>query len=185
MTQLYLVNKFFSKLAYLKQINPYQKAVMEALLSFFGRDGQCYPSIALIAQTAGVCETTVKKTLREFRLRGWIDWTNTRKGRRQSSNHYQIKLTHKKIITLLNAVRDIKRVSKNVRQFFSENNIPHTPYYCVRYLTEKMFRQKIERQIYDNSCKELRRRRYHDFYGHVDKIKNNELRQFLQRNFVY
>jgi len=52
---------------------------------------------------------TVAKVLKEARLRGWIDWTNERMGRRQSSNRYRFLIDNKYISKIRNAVDVLKK----------------------------------------------------------------------------
>lgn len=143
MLSVYKVNRFFEKLRYFQKISPHQKCVIDALLSFFGKNGIANPSIPLIAQSAGVCETTVKKTLREFRCRGWIDWRNTRKGRRQSSNVYTITILGEAVDKLLQLGEKVRLKSKVIRQFFSRHRIHNSPYYEIKRMANREYSRAI------------------------------------------
>jgi len=101
---------FFQNLSQLKEITPYQKDVLVSLVSYFGKKG-CFPSHTTLAVDAGVSPRTVAKVLKEARLRGWLDWTNERVGRRQSSNRYRFTIDNKYIAKIKDAVKAIKKKS--------------------------------------------------------------------------
>lgn len=125
---------FFDLLARFKEITPAQERVYQALVSFSGSDG-CYPSHCTLALEAGVCERTVKKALKEAQLRGWIDWTNTRKGRRQSSNHYVFTVTTHFINEIINGISKVKHKTAEISHFFRVHGMHGSPYYYIkRYL---------------------------------------------------
>lgn len=177
MLPLYSVNKFFRKLCYFNKISPYQRVVMESLLSFFGKNQTANPSIPLIAQVSGVSETTVKKTLREFRLRGWIDWKNTRKGKRQSSNVYCLTLTSEMVNSVLNAIRDLKANSKRIRQLFSRYKIHHSPYYEIKKMAQRKYRQIMPSQRSSDS--------FLGFFQRNDALEPGSLFHTIQKDYVW
>lgn len=129
---------FFQNLAQLKEITPYQKDVLVVIVSFIGKDG-CYPSYPTIAAQAGVCVRTVAKVIKEARLRGWLDWTNVRNGRRQSSNRYHFTVSweiFKKI------KEDLKEQIKNFALFQRVQRMHGThrsPYYYINKERFKLF----------------------------------------------
>lgn len=130
---------FFKTLAQFNQINNNQAAVYCALLSFFGKKG-CFPSYTTLAVEAGVCERTVGNALREARLRGWIDWTNQRNGRRQSSNHYRFLISNDYINKVLNGLQQLKQKTADIQRFFSQQNLPGSPYYYIKKSSLKLWK---------------------------------------------
>lgn len=106
-------------------------AVYQALISFNGREG-CFPSHATLAAESGVSERTVRNALREARKRGWIDWTNERHGRRQSSNRYRFLISNDYINKVLSGIKRLKRKTTELSDFFRRQNLPGSPYYYIK-----------------------------------------------------
>lgn len=104
MISFFHLKTLFSALAQSREINWNQAAVYLALISFKEREG-CFPSHATLAVESGVSERTVRNALREARKRGWIDWTNERYGRRQSSNCYFFLISNDYITDILSHLK--------------------------------------------------------------------------------
>lgn len=122
---------FFQNLSQLKEITPYQKDVLVSLVSYFGTKG-CFPSHTTLAVDAGVCPRTVAKVLKEARLRGWLDWTNERIGRRQSSNRYRFTIDNKYISKIRNAVEEIKKKTAVFQCVHRLHSAQRSSYYYIK-----------------------------------------------------
>lgn len=122
---------FFEALACFHQINNNQAAIYKALLSYHGRLG-CFPSHATLAVEAGVSERTVRNALREAKLRGWLDWSNERQGRRQSSNRYRFLINNEYINKVLSGIQSFKQKTAELSEFFRRQNLPGSPYYYIK-----------------------------------------------------
>ncbi|OOL16768.1 hypothetical protein AL01_09460 [Bombella intestini] len=131
MISFYRLKALFSALAQFREINRNQEAVYRALISYRGREG-CFPSHATLAAESGVSERTVRNALREARKRGWIDWTNERYGRRQSSNRYRFLISNDYINKVLSGIKRFKRKSAELSEFFRRQNLPGSPYYYIK-----------------------------------------------------
>lgn len=131
MLSFFRLKAFFETLARFRRISPHQARVFQALLSFSGSQG-CFPSHATLAIEAGVSERTVRNALREARLRGWIDWTNERIGRRQSSNRYCFTLTSDYVNSVLNGLREMKKKTAEISDFFRRQRLPGSPYFYIK-----------------------------------------------------
>jgi len=127
----YYIKTFFQNLAKLKKITPSQKDVLIALVSFFGKKG-CFPSHLALAVEAGVSPRTVAKVLKEARLRGWIDWTNERIGRRQSSNRYRLTINNDYIKKIRDAVEAIKKKIPVYQCLQRLHKTQRSPYYYIK-----------------------------------------------------
>lgn len=138
MISFYRLKALFSALAQFREINRNQEAVYHALISYHGRKG-CFPSHATLAVEAGVCERTVRNALREARLRGWIDWSNQRYGRRQTSNHYRFTISSDYINKVLGGIRQLKEKSAAIQDFFRRQNLPGSPYYYIKKEARKLW----------------------------------------------
>lgn len=139
MLSFFRLKVFFEALARFHQINNNQAAVYKALASYHGRLG-CFPSHATLAVEAGVSERTVRNALREARLRGWIDWTNERQGRRQSSNRYRILLTASYINRVLSGLQRYKQKSAEISAFFRRQNLPGSPYFYIKQTAKRLWK---------------------------------------------
>lgn len=139
MRPFYRLKAFFEALAQFREITPHQARVYQALLSYFGRDG-CFPSHATLAFESGVSERTVRNTLREGRLRGWITWSNTRVGRRQTSNHYTITLSSSYVNEVLNGLRHLKQKTAVICAFLRRQRLPGSPYFYIKRETLKVWK---------------------------------------------
>jgi len=124
------LKQFFQNLLQLKEITPYQKEVLTSLVSYFGKYG-CFPSHTTLAVEAGVCPRTVAKVLKEARLRGWLDWTNERIGRRQSSNRYRFMIDNKYIAKIRDAVEAIKKKTVVIQRVHRMHATQRSPYYYI------------------------------------------------------
>jgi len=122
---------FFQNLSQLKEITPYQKDVLISLVSYFGKKG-CFPSHTTLAVDAGVCPRTVAKVLKEARLRGWLDWTNERIGRRQSSNRYRFLIDNQYISKIRDAVEAIKKKTAVAQYVYRLHAAQRSPYYYIK-----------------------------------------------------
>lgn len=140
MIPTFRLKQFFNGLVQFKRINPYQGRVYLALLSYRGKTG-CYPSHATLAAAAGVCERTVRKALAEARLRGWIEWTNERHGRRQTSNRYQFTITVQYLNQVLNGLRDLARKTAEICEFFRRHDMPGSPYFYIKRAAQRLWEQ--------------------------------------------
>lgn len=138
MLSLFSLKAFFDALAQFRQINRNQAAVYKALLSYKGRCG-CFPSHATLAAEAGVSERTVRNALREAKLRGWIDWTNERQGRRQSSNRYLFLVTAEYANRVMAGIRQFKAKTAELCQFFRRQNLPGSPYFYIKKASQKIW----------------------------------------------
>ena len=139
----YRLKTFFSALARFGEINNNQAAVYQALVSYQGSQG-CFPCHATLAAEAGVSERTVRNALREARYRGWIDWTNQRSGRRQTSNRYRFTIKSDYLNKILNAIRWYKRKTAEICMFFRRHNLPGSPYFYIKQAGKRLV-DKIER----------------------------------------
>ncbi|EHD12868.1 hypothetical protein CIN_22080 [Commensalibacter intestini A911] len=137
------LKQLFQNLSQLKEITPYQKAVLTSLVSFFGKKG-CFPSHTTLAIDAGVSPRTVAKVLKEARLRGWLDWTNERIGRRQSSNRYRFTIDNKYISKIRDAVKAIKEKSAVFQYVHRLHATQRSPYYYINEERKKMWKKIIE-----------------------------------------
>jgi len=133
------IKVFFQNLAKLKKITPYQKDVLVSLVSFFGKKG-CFPSHVTLAVEAGVSPRTVAKVLKEARLRGWIDWTNERIGRRQSSNHYRFTIDNEYIKKIMNAIEVIKKKTAVFQYVQRLHSTQRSPYYYINKERKKLWK---------------------------------------------
>lgn len=124
------LKQFFKNLSQLKKITPYQKDVLISLVSYFGKTG-CFPSHTTLAVDAGVCPRTVAKVLKEARLRGWLDWTNERIGRRQSSNRYRFLIDNQYISKIRDAVKTIKKKTAVIQHVHRLHGVQRSPYYYI------------------------------------------------------
>lgn len=139
MRPFYRLKVFFEALAQFREITPHQARVYRALLSYFGRDG-CFPSHATLAFESGVSERTVRNTLREGRLRGWITWSNARVGRRQTSNRYTITISAAYVNEVLNGLHRLKRKIPVICAFFRRQGMPGSPYFYIKRETSRMWK---------------------------------------------
>lgn len=139
MLSLFRLKAFFEALARFHQINNNQAAVYKALISYRGREG-CFPSHATLAAESGVSERTVRNALREARKRGWIDWTNERYGRRQSSNRYRFLISNDYINKVLSGIKRFKRKSAELSDFFRRQNLPGSPYYYIKREAKRLWK---------------------------------------------
>jgi len=133
------LKQFFQNLSQLKEITPYQKDVLVALVSYFGKKG-CFPSHTTLAVEAGVCPRTVAKVLKEARLRGWLDWTNERIGRRQSSNRYRFIIDNKTIAKIRDAVEAIKKKTAVIQHVHRMHATQRSPYYYIKKARLKLWK---------------------------------------------
>jgi len=131
---------FFQNLAQLKEITPYQKDVLLSLVSYFGTKG-CFPSHTTLAVDAGVSPRTVAKVLKEARLRGWLDWTNHRLGRRQSSNRYRFTIDNKYISKIRDAVEAIKKKTSVFQYVHRLHATQRSPYYYINEERKKLWKK--------------------------------------------
>ena len=142
MIPTFRLKTFFDALAQFRQINRNQAAVFKALVSYRGAAG-CFPSHATLAAEAGVSERTVRNALREARLRGWIDWTNQRQGRRQTSNRYRFTVTAQYLNQVLSGIRQYKQKTAELCQFFRRQNLPGSPYFYIKRAAQRLW-EKVE-----------------------------------------
>ena len=54
--------------------------------------GECWPSRASIAAAAGVSLRTVANAIKELRRAGWLTWWRRRRGKRQDSSIYELRI---------------------------------------------------------------------------------------------
>lgn len=134
------IKTFFETLARFRRITPHQARVFQALLSFSGVAG-CFPSHATLAAEAGVSERTVRNTLREGRMRGWIDWTNERVGRRQTSNRYRVTLSAEYVNDVLNGLRKFKQKTAEICAFFRRQMLPGSPYFYINRARQNIWKR--------------------------------------------
>lgn len=139
MISFYRLKALFSALAQFREINRNQEAVYRALISYRGREG-CFPSHATLAAESGVSERTVRNALREARKRGWIDWTNERHGRRQSSNRYRFLISNDYINKVLSGIQRFKRKSAELSDFFRRQNLPGSPYHYIKKEAKRLWK---------------------------------------------
>ncbi|WP_255883810.1 helix-turn-helix domain-containing protein [Staphylococcus xylosus] len=140
MLPFFRIKAFFNALARFKQISHSQLAVYKALISYNGRHG-CFPSHAILAAEAGVGERTVRNALREARLRGWIDWTNERRGCRQTANRYLFLITAEYANKVMAGVRQYKEKTAELTQFFRRQNLPGSPYFYIKQASQTIWRR--------------------------------------------
>lgn len=138
MLPFFRLKAFFEALARFKRINQNQAAVYKALVSYRGKHG-CFPSHATLAVESGVSERTVRNALREARLRGWIDWTNERRGQRQSSNRYKFLISAEYANRVLSALKRMKQKSREICDFFRRQNLPGSPYFYIKKASQKIW----------------------------------------------
>jgi len=131
---------FFQNLSQLKEITPYQKDVLLSLVSYFGAKG-CFPSHTTLAVDAGVSPRTVAKVLKEARLRGWLDWTNERLGRRQSSNRYRFTIDNKYISKIRDAVKAIKEKTALFQCVHRLHATQRSSYYYIKEERKKLWKK--------------------------------------------
>jgi len=136
----FCLKQFFQNLSQLKEITPYQKAVLTSLVSYFGRKG-CFPSHTTLAVDAGVSPRTVAKVLKEARLRGWLNWTNERIGRRQSSNRYRFTIDNKYIAKIRDAVEAIKEKTAVFQYVHRLHATQRSPYYYINEERKKLWKK--------------------------------------------
>ncbi|QCE35852.1 helix-turn-helix domain-containing protein (plasmid) [Acetobacteraceae bacterium] len=84
----------------------------------------CFPSQATIASFAGVTDRTVRNSLSKLKNMGWISWTNTRLGRRQSVNRYIFTLSRQIIHAVLSGIEKFKAKTAEIRDLFRRKNVP-------------------------------------------------------------
>jgi len=131
---------FFQNLSQLKEITPYQKDVLLSLVSYFGKKG-CFPSHTTLAVDAGVSPRTVAKVLKEARFRGWIDWTNERIGRRQSSNRYRFLIDNKYIAKIRDAVEAIKKKTPVFQYVHRLHAAQRSSYYYINEERKRLWKK--------------------------------------------
>jgi len=139
----FCLKQFFQNLSQLKEITPYQKAVLVSLVSFFGKKG-CFPSHTTLAIDAGVSPRTVAKVLKEARLRGWLDWTNERMGRRQSSNRYRFTIDNQYISKIREAVAALKKKTAVFQYVHRLHATQRSPYYYINEERKSLWKKIIE-----------------------------------------
>jgi len=137
------LKQLFQNLSQLKEITPYQKAVLVSLLSYFGKKG-CFPSHTTLAVDAGVCPRTVAKVLKEARLRGWLNWTNERFGRRQTSNRYRFTIDQKYISKIRDAVAALKKKTAVSQYVHRLHAVQRSPYYYINKERKTLWKKIIE-----------------------------------------
>lgn len=79
------------KLARKAKLPPAEKAVLTALCDRMNdKTGLCYPSYQTVSEDTGYERTTVSRTIKKLRNRGFISWKTVRRSGRFGYNLYQI-----------------------------------------------------------------------------------------------